>query len=621
MTGSATIWMGAAGTGGSCKLKASSNYAAGSTSITCNGLSGGAPVVGDIVTLVQCDTGFSGSPCSGTSEDNGGLFVCSFQTTCMTEPSGSGNNASQQQNFVITSVTSNSGTYSIGLNHGLHMPNWAYAQTPVLSWNSFTYDGVGVGIEDMTIYYSGTSSMNWSVQMQNTYASWIKGVRFLGTPATAGIGVEASENGLLLNNYVFADVAIDGNYPPSLHTDTSSDLLILNNILTYGPNWESDGGDIGVVFAYNYMRDGFTLYPLHGPYDHHAYNSFNLIEGNIAPDLTEDDTWGTHDLDTYFRNYSPCSDVPYTTFSQGSNPRSMVTDSYQRFMNVVGNAFGTLGTLSLCPAYQGSSTTSDIIYRISSTDGLVSTSLMRWGNVSVVQQSTDTPANSGVRFVSSEVPSSLLSPNTSFSNFVPSNDILPCSFFLAGYTPTNCTAHNNGGTGLSFWKVCTAWTTFPTSCATSSTTPFPFAGPDVSGGSYVDGYAYSNPAAIAFSNLPVDTTYQKSYTIASSSWSSGTETLTFNSSVLPNGTHLMGAFQLSGVNSACTSGATFNSNNEILMTGSSSTTVQYALASNPGVSCTGTMKFPDVRQFDESVYQDDSSVNPNPPTGLSASVQ
>src|ERR1039458_9276972 len=110
MTGSATIWMGAAGTGGSCKLKASSNYAAGSTSITCNGLSGGAPVVGDIVTLVQCDTGFSGSPCSGTSEDNGGLFVCSFQTTCMTEPSGSGNNASQQQNFVITSVTSNSGT-------------------------------------------------------------------------------------------------------------------------------------------------------------------------------------------------------------------------------------------------------------------------------------------------------------------------------------------------------------------------------------------------------------------------------------------------------------------------------------------------------------------------------
>jgi hypothetical protein len=27
------------------------------------------------------------------------------------------------------------------------------------------------------------------------------------------------------------------------------------------------------------------------------------------------------------------------------------------------------------------------------------------------------------------------------------------------------------------------------------------------------------------------------------------------------------------------------------------------------------MKFPDVREFDESVYQDDSSVNPTPPDG------
>lgn len=63
---------------------------------------------------------------------------------------------------------------------------------------------------------------------------------------------------------------------------------------------------------------------------------------------------------------------------------------------------------------------------------------------------------------------------------------------------------------------------------------------------------------------------------------------------------------MSGINSACTSGATFGGNGEILMTGSSSTMVQYALASNPGVSCAGTMKFPDVRQFDERVYASDS---------------
>ena len=156
-------------------------------------------------------------------------------------------------------------------------------------------------------------------------------------------------------------------------------------------------------------------------------------------------------------------------------------------------------------------------------------------------------------------------------------------------------------------KVCTAWNAFPTSCLTTQAQPFPVAGPDQSGGPYVNGHAYDVPAAIAWQYLPVDTTYQNSYTINGSSWSSGTETLTFASGSFPSGSvHIMGAFQLSGINSACTSGATFGGNGEILMTGSSSTMVQYALASNPGVSCAGTMKFPDVRQFDERVYASDS---------------
>jgi hypothetical protein len=136
----------------------------------------------------------------------------------------------------------------------------------------------------------------------------------------------------------------------------------------------------------------------------------------------------------------------------------------------------------------------------------------------------------------------------------------------------------------------------------------------------VNGYAYDTPAEVAWANLPVDSTYQNSYSISGSSWSSGTETLTISG--LPSGSvHIMGAFQLSGVNSACTSGATFNANNEILITGSSSTTVQYALASNPGVSCTGTMKFPDVRQFDERVYEaDPSTAQPTAPTNLGGTV-
>jgi len=212
-------------------------------------------------------------------------------------------------------------------------------------------------------------------------------------------------------------------------------------------------------------------------------------------------------------------------------------------------------------------------------------------------------------------------PNAvAFLNSTPSNNNLPCSFFLAGYTSTTCTPHPNGGTGLSWWKVCKTWNTFPTSCATTQTQPFPPIGPDVTGGPYTagTGSAYDLPAAVAQSNLPIDTTYQSSYAISSFSWSGGTETLTFAGGVLPsNITHLLGGFQISGATGSCNSSA----GTEFLMTGSTSTTVTYATA-NPGSCSGGSMLFPDVRQFDERVYQDDgSSVNqPNPPTGLAAIV-
>ena len=240
---------------------------------------------------------------------------------------------------------------------------------------------------------------------------------------------------------------------------------------------------------------------------------------------------------------------------------------------------------------------------------------MRWGNYDTV--------NAAVRWISSEVPSSLASPNAAYSNPVPSNQKLPASFFMnsMGVYPT-------GGTGLSWWKVCTAWSTFPTTCATTRTPPMPPIGPDVTGGSNINGYAYDIPSVIAWKALPIDTSYQNSYTITGSSWSGGTETLTVSG--LPSSTgHLMGGFRLSGVNSAClpTSGVSFTgrTDNEILMTGSSATTISYALAKTPGVSCTGTLLFPDVRQFDDRVYQSDltatGGTTVNPPTSVSTTIK
>ena len=122
----------------------------------------------------------------------------------------------------------------------------------------------------------------------------------------------------------------------------------------------------------------------------------------------------------------------------------------------------------------------------------------------------------------------------------------------------------------------------------------------------MNGTAYDVPAGLAYANLPIDTSKQNSYSIASSSWTSGTETLTFSGAVLPTSSHIIGGFQVSG--GACaTSGAGTSTGAEVIMTNSTSTTVQYALASNPGSCAGGTMLFPDVRQFDERVYEADNT--------------
>jgi hypothetical protein len=614
-----SIGIGAAG--GTNTGAVSGSPEAGTTSVTLTGASGNPPA--GLAWLNQCDTGSGVQPCSTSPSDNGSIFVCGDYSPCQEGSNSTSAYNHQYQEVYVTSVSGNcSSSCTVNFTPGLYMPNWSSSRGATLYWESnSTYNITGFGLEDLTInQVGGTNSQNWLVQIGHAYASWVKGVRFIGAGGNGALGIDGpsnSKNLLIVNNYVVADPTITSAYNSGVMFGTSSDSLLLNNITAVGMTLEGRGGAVGDVIAYNFGRDAFTDYSFNQwSYDHAAFSSFMLYEANQNGNMTEDDTWGTHGLNTYFRNLVFGYDTPYAGGTP--NARGIAVANYHRFENLIGNAIGS----SQITSYQG--TGYNTAFEILTGDSLVASTLMRWGNVTNIQQSSDTPANSGIRFVSSEVPSSLSSPNTAWENPVPTSDNLPCSFYFSvGSSP--CTPLN-GGTGLSWWKVCTTWTTFPTSCATSQAQPFPPVGPELSSGPYVNGYAYDNPAAIAWKYLPIDTSLQHSYGIQSSSWSSGTETLTFNSGVLPNLTHLMGGFQLSGVNAAClpSSGVSYTGrpDGELLMTNSSSTTVSYALPNNPGTTCTGTMKFPDIRQFDERVYQNDASNGnqPNPPTGLSAIV-
>lgn len=621
MTGSSRLDMGVSGGGGNCPLtNLSSNFTVGATTFVCTTAS--PPAVNTLIWITQCNTGMAGGgsfqSCTGTQADNSGIFICVLSNAC--NQSGgtpnAGTNSSEQQNFLVTAVNANgsggctggAGTFCITVNEGLYATNWAFGQSPYLAWQTGFQGGMGLEGSGTVTFTFGQDEQ---VQIFDCYSCWIgNGVRIVGNPINRLVGIMGNDSHTaIITPYIYA---IDPN--PSNFNSTGAntciqygqdtDTLILSPILQ-GCILESFGASLGDVIAYPYMRDGETDFYQNSDFRHadeFSGSLYNLVEGAEVGDTYDDNTWGTKDFTTWFRNYVSGWDPPYViTVSPNGNSRGILMNAFNRLENAVGNVISGPFINNYTVTNGGS--TYGYVWAFNSADSFNQSTAMRWGNVSNVSQSSDTPTNSGIRFVSSEVPTSLTGNFSGFSNSVPGSTNLPCSFFLAAYTSTTCTAHPSGGTGLSFWKVCT---NYPT-CSTFSTPTWPYAGPDVTGGPNASGFAYDNPAEIAWRNLPVDSSFQHTYTITASSWAGGTETLTV-SGLPASAQHVLGAFQLSGVGAGCTSGATFGNNSEVLMTGSSTTTIAYALASNPGANaCTGSFLFPDVRQFSSAVFSADTS--------------
>ena len=138
---SGSINIGAGSGGGSCTLTSGSNYAQGSTSLTC---AGSTPPTGQPVFLNLCDTGMSGSGCAtGTEADNGSVWICGEQTICSNQEANGTQYNHEQQTVLVTAVSGNcSSSCTVTITPGLFMANWAYNNGgTTISWNSTTYTG------------------------------------------------------------------------------------------------------------------------------------------------------------------------------------------------------------------------------------------------------------------------------------------------------------------------------------------------------------------------------------------------------------------------------------------------------------------------------------------------
>jgi hypothetical protein len=565
--------------------------------------------------LDQCDTGLSGATNDGTDcsvgsvADGGAVFNCYVAGTCAPPPTPAGGStriSRNQSQTVMPTAISGTGPYTVTISPGIYMANWAAGNNPGAWWYA-TY-AIGDGVENLSIDNTAVTQHQTAVEFFYCYNCWESGVRsiFTGRNHT---WIIASAHVMVQNNYYYGTLgATEESYGTEVWN--ASDNLVVNNIAQHVVTPVIAGGpDEGTVYAYNFSIDdyyGVTAgWFMPSDWLHAAGTAMDLFEGEQGVAFTTDNLHGTHNLTTLFRDYYVGDQPSCFGIACASDLLPFSVTQYSRYFNVIGSVLGQSG---LPTAYQSTPTTGTtaggtpsectLIYafgwsgdgsgqnactyssaRAGLNDPYAGTSSMRWGNYDL--------KTAAVQWNSVEVPTAL---SDGYSNSVPASHTLPASFYYSSQP-----AFWNDGIG-------------------HSSIPWPATGPDVSGGniSNVGGYANNIPAELCYANSPVDTSYQTSYTVSSASWSSGMETLTFPSSTFSSSLLPQGEIRISGVNPPGLDG-TFQ------ITASTTNSVSFALASNPGSFVSGAMLYPNVRLFNaNNCYP--ASGKPAPPTGLTAVV-
>lgn len=394
--------------------------------------------------------------------------------------------AGLEHRSMITTINSST---SLTVADGIPFPTgtWKTSRTPQCGVLNDTKVLSNVGIENMTIQSINSSTNDIClVCVEGTTNFWMKGVVlkpkfgaigcYCGTDY--GLQLQDSTHATIIHNW-FDKMAGGGFYTTTSYAAVfpmSTFFRLENNIFNNSESpLEILVGTVGGAYLYNFEN------PLSGAeagmQAHDLNYAYNLVEGNSFLKYFADALHGGGGFHTMFRNHIQSGGVDLWSYHRNYNiignaincntiyeTQSADTTTYDRFLGACyrlgynqqyGTAQGYVSGATACAAGTGGyvpSTSSCV-----ALDTQVKISSMRWGNY--------TPVPGGVRFESSEVPSS----GTQFTNAVPGSQTLPASFI---YT-----------TSPSYWSTGAAW---------------PLIGPDVSGGTYVSGYAKKTPAQLCF---------------------------------------------------------------------------------------------------------------------------
>jgi hypothetical protein len=457
-----------------------SGYAQGATSIT---LSSGANINANstMIILDQCDTGYGGSPCSGSAVDNGNYFNCgdaynaSNGTGCSFNAANGGAARPHRFESEIVQATGcspscgSSGQTTVTITPPLQHPNWAAGSTPQ-AW--LIQPARYVGVRNLSVDGTGTRATA-GLSFYNDVDYWARNVA-VKNAESIGIYADQDAHGDISSNYVYNPGQGNVGNDPSGINYTGSNNLIANNIVQNAHTCIFGNGPVnGNVIAYNYNTNTFTGdgFLFGCIWDGHSNGAdYNLFEGNVAPQVLQDQTHGTHLMETWYRNFltgwESCANGNCgSSTAKNADVVAVEAMSYNRYNNLVGNVLGTPGVTT--SGYQSStdeyvtSGTTGYAYVVGSgnqtappdtvggpipLDPVVAKTMMRWGNWDANNASTQWDV--------AEVPSGIsVYPNSIPSSTCTSGSACPPSFFFSGRP---------------------AWW--------SSSIPFPAVGPDVSGG-------------------------------------------------------------------------------------------------------------------------------------------
>lgn len=467
-------------------------YARGTTTITLSSVTN--LQVGHPIILDQVDD----------SSDSGDVYICLTTNTCSYAGSGGFSrpgppSRAQSQMVTVTQCDGNttaghacSSGSNITISPGLYMPNWNNnpgTSLPQAWWSSSPSSMVG--IRNVSMDHSVSNPAD-GVEFFNCINCWDSGTRSIMSSTGANethVLVWNSPHVTVQNNYFYQT----GSSPTvryGVALSLTSDSLVQNNIFeqVQAPV-PLNGSCSGCVVAYNFdVNNIFTpsTWLNQGEFLH-SVSDYVLFEGNVGAGLYSDNAHGTHHFITVFRSAGNGFQQNQVALPSGSTT-PLQLDAFSRFYNVIGNVWGSPALPhNIYKTAQPANPTGSEIYVIGfgdqvPNDSNVGRTVMLWGNYSIVTQSTDTPANSGIRFVSSEVPSGI----TNFSNPVPSNNNLPPSLYISSQP--------------SWWSG-----------------PWPAVGPDVTGGNvgicvggtnrgaYVTGAAQCPASTVANMNGHINT--------------------------------------------------------------------------------------------------------------------